>query len=118
MLPAGVGRDATPPCPVDPLLLRGHDDKSVTELATRHVAVVAVLAGLSFLVAACGGGPAHNSVASLGQGKTTTTVQPSAPRAGESPFSYAASGRSRPGLPVGARSHRPAGKSPRGEHKV
>lgn len=32
-----------------------------------------MLAALSFLVAACGGGPARNGVASLGNAKTTTT---------------------------------------------
>jgi hypothetical protein len=42
------------------------------------VAVLAVLAALSFLVAACGGGPAHNAVASLGKA-ATTTAQPGAP---------------------------------------
>ncbi len=47
------------------------------------------VAALSFLVTACGGGPAHNGVASLGNANTTTT-QPSAP-AGSS-----ASGQSGP----------------------
>jgi hypothetical protein len=41
------------------------------------VAVLSVLAALSFLVTACGGGPAPNGVASRGNG-TTTTTQPSA----------------------------------------
>lgn len=36
------------------------------------MAVLAVLASLSFLVTACGGKAAHNGVASLGNGKTTT----------------------------------------------
>jgi hypothetical protein len=45
---------------------------------------MSVLASLSFFVAACGGGPAHNAVASLGQGNTTTTAQSGAP-AGQSP---------------------------------
>jgi hypothetical protein len=60
----------------------GRDTGCTHELATRPVAVVAVLAGLSFLVAACGGGPAHNGVASLRQSTTTTTAQPGAPSAG------------------------------------
>ena len=45
---------------------------------------MSVLASLSFFVAACGGGPAQNGVASLGQAKTTTTTQSSAP-GGQSP---------------------------------
>ncbi|HXR22997.1 MAG TPA: hypothetical protein VN786_10605 [Acidimicrobiales bacterium] len=49
----------------------------MTKATTRPVAVLAVLASLSFLVTACGGGPAHNGVASLGNARTTTT-QPSA----------------------------------------
>jgi hypothetical protein len=49
---------------------------------------VAALASWSFLVAACGGGTAHNGVASLGKAKATTT-QPSAPTG---PTSSASSG--------------------------
>jgi hypothetical protein len=48
---------------------------------TRRLRVLAALAvpgALSFLVTACGGGPTHDGVASLGVGKTTTT-QSSAP---------------------------------------
>ncbi len=41
--------------------------------------MMSVLAGLSFVVAACGGGPAQNGVASLGQAKTTTTTASSTP---------------------------------------
>jgi hypothetical protein len=37
------------------------------------MAVLAVLAALSFLATACGGGPAHNGVARLGSANTTTT---------------------------------------------
>jgi hypothetical protein len=54
----------------------------VTKATSRLAAVVAVLAALSFLLAACGTWPAHNGVASLGNGKTTTTK--SAARAGSS----------------------------------
>jgi hypothetical protein len=36
---------------------------------------VAALAASSFLVAACGGGPAHNSVASVAHGRTMTTTK-------------------------------------------
>jgi hypothetical protein len=46
------------------------DSRQVTKATTRPVAV---LAALSFLLTACGGGPAHNGVASLGNDKTTTT---------------------------------------------
>ena len=53
----------------------------MARLTHRSLAVVAVLATLSFLVAACGGGPAHNSVANLSKGKTTTTSQSSSPAA-------------------------------------
>ena len=45
----------------------------MTKATTPPVAVLAVLAALSFLVTACGGGPAHNGVASLRNPKTTTT---------------------------------------------
>ena len=55
--------------------------RNVTKLITRPVVVVAVLASLSIFVAACGGGPAQSGVASLGQGKTTTSPQSSAPGA-------------------------------------
>lgn len=51
--------------------------------ATPHGVAVLVLLALTFLVAACGGGPAHNAVASLGKASTTTT-QPGAP-AGSGP---------------------------------
>jgi hypothetical protein len=46
--------------------------------AIRPVAVLALLAGLSFLVTGCGGGPAHSSVADIGNGKTTPTQAGSA----------------------------------------
>jgi hypothetical protein len=49
----------------------------VTKATTRPTPVLAVLAAVSFLVTACGGGPASNGVANLGKPKTTTT-QPSA----------------------------------------
>ncbi|HTT92071.1 MAG TPA: hypothetical protein VMF65_21125 [Acidimicrobiales bacterium] len=45
----------------------------VAKFATRPVAVMAALAGLGFLVAACGGGAAHGGVAGVGHGKTSTT---------------------------------------------
>jgi hypothetical protein len=56
------------------------ETRRVTNKATPRppVAVLAVLAALSFPVTACGGGPAHNAVASFGNAKTTTT-QSSAP---------------------------------------
>ena len=54
-------------------------NKDLTKLGTRPVAFMTVLASLSFLVAACGSGPAQSSVASLGPGKTTTTAQSGAP---------------------------------------
>jgi hypothetical protein len=60
----------------------GCDTECTHELTTRPVAVVAALAGLSLLVAACAGGAAHNGVASLGQSTTTTTAQSGAPAAG------------------------------------
>ena len=41
-------------------------------MITRLPAVLAVVAALSFLVAACGGRPAYNGVVSLGTGNTTT----------------------------------------------
>ncbi len=41
--------------------------------STRPLAVLTVLAALSLLVTACGGGPAHNGVASPRNPKTTTT---------------------------------------------
>ncbi len=53
----------------------------MTKLITRSAAVGAVLAGLCLFVAACGGGPAKNSVASLGPATTTTTAPLSAPGA-------------------------------------
>lgn len=45
----------------------------VTKATVRPAAVLAVLAALSFLVTACGGGPAHSGVASLSNTKTMTT---------------------------------------------
>ena len=56
------------------------DTWQVTKATTRPMAVLAGLAILSFLVAACGGVPAHNAVASIGNAKTTTT-QPAPPPA-------------------------------------
>jgi hypothetical protein len=50
----------------------------VVKATASPVPGLAVLAALSFLVAACGGGPGHSAVASLGKAKTTTTL-PSAP---------------------------------------
>ena len=49
------------------------DTGQVTKATTPPMAVLAVLATLSFLLAACGGGPARSAVASLGNAKTTTT---------------------------------------------
>ena len=49
------------------------DTRRVTKAATRPVKVLAVLAALSLWVTACGAGPAHNGVASVGKAKTTTT---------------------------------------------
>ena len=43
----------------------------LTKATTRSVAVLAVLTALSFLVAACGGGPAHN-----GGGRTGSALPP------------------------------------------
>ena len=45
----------------------------MTKATPRLVGVLAVVTGLSFLVTGCGGGQARNGVASLGNGKTTTT---------------------------------------------
>jgi hypothetical protein len=56
------------------------DSGQVTKANARPLAVLAVLATSSVLLAACGGGPAHNGVASLGNAKTTTT-QSGAPAA-------------------------------------
>jgi hypothetical protein len=52
----------------------------VTRATIRPLSVLAALAASSVLLAACGGGPAHNGVASLGKAKTTTT-QSGAPAA-------------------------------------
>jgi len=52
---------------------RACDAMRLTKAATRPATVLAVLAAFSFLVTACGGGEAHNGVASLGNAKTTTT---------------------------------------------
>lgn len=68
-----------PTCFVAALLPCVDDDRRVTRLTTEPAAAVAALAALSFLACACGGGPAHNGVASLG--KTTTTTRSSAPPA-------------------------------------
>lgn len=52
-------------------------------LWARAWAAAAVLTGVSLLAAACGGGPTHDTVASLGHGKTTsTTAAPSQGAAG------------------------------------
>jgi hypothetical protein len=45
----------------------------LAKFTARPVAVVALLAGLSMLAAGCGGGPAHNGVASVGKAKSETT---------------------------------------------
>ncbi len=55
----------------------------MSKATTRSGAVLAVLAVLSSLVTACGGVPAHNGVARLGNAKTTAT-QPSAAGSGSS----------------------------------
>jgi hypothetical protein len=64
----------------DPCYCAVRDTERTTKLISRRLAVVALLASLIFSVAACGGGPARNGVASLGQG-TTTTAQSSSPTA-------------------------------------
>ena len=51
------------------------------KLVARPLALMSMLASLSLFSAACGGGPAHNGVASLGQAKTTTTAQSGSPGA-------------------------------------
>jgi len=48
----------------------------VTKAAARLGGILAALAGLSFLAAGCGGGAAHNGVASLGSGTTTQSNAP------------------------------------------
>jgi len=45
----------------------------VTGATTRLVGILAPVAASSFLVTGCGGGSAHNGVASIGNGATTTT---------------------------------------------
>ena len=55
------------------------DTRQVTKATTPPAAVLAVLAALSFLVTACGGGPVHSGVASLPNPKTTTTEPSAAP---------------------------------------
>jgi hypothetical protein len=72
----------------------------VAKFATRPVAVMAALAGLGFLVAACGGGAAHSSVASVGHGKTTTTTN-SASSFNSGPLEYSVCMRKHgvPGFP-------------------
>jgi len=55
------------------VLPQARDTGRITKLTNRRAAVMSVLASMSFFVAACGGGPAHNGVASLG--KTTTSAQ-------------------------------------------
>ena len=47
-------------------------------MASRVLAVTAVMGASSFLLAACGGGAAHNGIAGIGTGDTTT-AQASAP---------------------------------------
>jgi hypothetical protein len=56
-----------------PPLCQACDTRQVTKAATRPVKVLAVLAALSLWVTACGAGPAHNGVASVGKAKTTNT---------------------------------------------
>ncbi|MGH9105923.1 MAG: hypothetical protein ACRDZX_08825 [Acidimicrobiales bacterium] len=53
-------------------------------MATRSVAVLAVLAASSCLVTACGGGQAHNGVANVGHAKVTSTQSTAAAASGSS----------------------------------
>lgn len=92
---------------VEPVIPPVRDTRRTSKLISRRLAFVALLASLIFLVAACGGGPAQNGVASLGHGTTKTTAQSSSPAAqgtvsGGQPPSGGGGGANSPGGGVSA----------------